>query len=79
MFPLFQARSLKGGEDETSTQLAELREMVAEIMQHFRREVHITSFNIEYQYWFVQQQKNTAIHRKREEHAQLEREQRKDI
>ena len=39
IFPLLQARSLKGMQDNTSTQIAELREMMTKIMQHFQQEV----------------------------------------
>jgi len=38
-FPLFHARSLRVTPDETLTQLKELKEMVAEIMERFNREV----------------------------------------
>jgi len=37
--PLFNAKSLKATHDETLTQLNELKEMVAEIMRRFQREV----------------------------------------
>ena len=38
-FPLFHAKSLKVAPDETLTQLNELKEMVAEILERFHREV----------------------------------------
>lgn len=42
-FPLFQAKSLKVAQDETLTQLKELKEMVAEIMERFQREVQLAN------------------------------------
>ena len=39
-FPLFQARSLKATQDDTSTQLAELRRMMTNIIEHFQQEVY---------------------------------------
>ena len=38
-FPLFQARSLTATQDDTSIQLAELRQMMTNIMEHFQQEV----------------------------------------
>ena len=38
-FPLFQARSLQATQDDTSTQLAELRQMMTNIIEHFQQEV----------------------------------------
>ena len=45
MFPLFQARSLKVIQDDTSTELAELRKMMKETMNHFQQEVKIMQDN----------------------------------
>ena len=45
MFPLFQARSLKAVQDNTSTELAELRKMMKETMKHFQQEVKVMQDN----------------------------------
>ena len=45
MFPLFQARSLKAVQDNTSTELAELRKIMKETMKHFQQEVKVMQDN----------------------------------
>ena len=45
MFPLFQARSLKAIQDDTSTELAELQKMMKETMERFQQDVKVMQDN----------------------------------
>ena len=45
MFPLFQAWSLEAIQDNTSTELAELRKMMKETMKRFQQEVKVMQDN----------------------------------